>query len=186
MLNSIVGLLDAGIPASTNSYESIQTYTVGAGGQSTISFTSIPSTYKHLQIRYISRDVSTGAYFTVQFNGDTSASNYTWHAIKGDGSSATASGVSTGTFPGAVIDQAAGAGASIFSAGVIDLLDYANTSKYKTMRSLAGYDANGSGAMTLQSNLWTNTSAITSILFTYNGSNDIAEYSSFALYGIKG
>jgi hypothetical protein len=186
MLNNIAAILDAGVAASTNSYESIQTVTVGAGGQSSISFTSIPATYKHLQLRFLSRDVSTAQYFEVRLNSDSSASNYTWHYLQGDGGSATAGGATTGTFPGAVINFTAGAGTSIYSAGVIDFLDYTNTNKYKTIRSLAGFDANGSGVVSLTSNLWLNTAAVTGISLQYNGAPNIDQYSHFALYGIKG
>jgi hypothetical protein len=167
------------------SYDAIGVVDVGSGGQASVTFSSIPGTYKHLQIRFLSRDVSSASYFTVQFNGDTSASNYTWHTLKGDGASATAGGATTGTFPGAVIDQAAGAGTSIFSAGIVDILDYANTSKNTTVRSFVGFDANGSGAINPQSSLWLNTAAITSITFIYNGGFNVDQYSSFALYGIK-
>ena len=60
MLNNIVALLGNGAAAGGGtSYESIATVTVGAGGSSSISFTSIPSTYKHLQIRAITRDTGT-------------------------------------------------------------------------------------------------------------------------------
>ena len=77
-----------------------------------------------------------------------------------------------------------GNAANIFGTGIIDILDYADTSKYKTVRTLFGYDANGSGYIAFSSNLWQSTSAITSITMT--PVNGIAEYSSFALYGIKG
>ena len=57
---------------STNSYESIQTVTVGSGGQSTISFTSIPSTYKHLQIRMLARATGASTVGLIRFNSDAS------------------------------------------------------------------------------------------------------------------
>ena len=75
--------------------------------------------------------------------------------------------------------------ASTFTAGVIDILDYANTNKYKTLRTLNGGDANGSGNIQIESGSWRNTAAITSITLTHNGSG-FTQYSSFALYGIKG
>ena len=176
MLNSIVGLLDAGIPASTNSYESIQTVPV-ASSQSSISFTAIPSTYKHLQIRmsYLS-SLSDNSH--MRFNSDT-GSNYAWHELYGSGSVAGAQ---------------AGASASFVKVGyaevnpgvaVIDILDYADTSKYKTVRSLNGSDNNGSGYVLLRSGLWQSTSAITSINI-YPNSGTISANSTFALYGIKG
>ena len=73
----------------------------------------------------------------------------------------------------------------IFSGGVIDILDYANTNKYKTSRGLSGYDANGSGLLYLASGLWMNTAAITSIEIT-DALGNFATNSTFALYGIKG
>jgi hypothetical protein len=74
--------------------------------------------------------------------------------------------------------------ASAFGAAVIDVLDYQNTNKYKTTRTLCGFDANGSGFAWFQSNLWSSTAAITSItLKPFSG--DFITYSSFALYGVK-
>ena len=188
-MTPILGILASGMSgnlwAPGKDFDSIASYTVGSGGINSVTFSSIPSTYRHLQVRYLSRDTSTGQYFTVQFNSDTSTSSYTWHYLNGDGSTATAGNATTGTFPGAVINYTAGAGTSIFSAGVVDILDYTNTNKYKTIRTLNGYDANGSGVVNLTSSLWLNTTAITSIKFLFDGSNNIDQYSSFALYGVK-
>jgi len=74
--------------------------------------------------------------------------------------------------------------ANIRGGFIVDILDYANTNKYKTVRSLNGNDANGSGSMNLSSNVWLSTAAITSL--TLSSSSDFRQYSSFALYGIKG
>ena len=187
MLNNIAALLDAGVTVAPNSYESIMSTTVGAGGTSTITFSSIPSTYKHLQIRIISRE-SLGSNFGgmyMQFNSDT-GSNYAWHRVWGDGAS-TFAGASASTTAqlGAIIATTNGT-ASVFSASIIDVLDYTNTNKNKTMRSLTGLDYNGSGYVGLHSGLWMNTSAITSITINPDTSQNWQQYSSFALYGIKG
>ena len=188
MLNVISGLLSGGAtPVTATSYESIATVTVGSGGQSSISFSSIPSTYKHLQIRGILRDnkaASSDNASQLTFNSDT-ASNYSYHYLAGSGSAAS-SGAST---PIAFIynyQPAAGAGASIFGATVIDILDYADTNKYKTIRNLEGHDLNGSGSLNFQSGSWRSTSAITSITLTAASSASFVQYSSLALYGIKG
>jgi hypothetical protein len=74
--------------------------------------------------------------------------------------------------------------APIFRASVLDILDYSNTNKYKTLRALDAGDSNGSGNMEILSNLWMNTAAITSITLTLDSGN-FTQYSSFALYGIK-
>ena len=184
MLNNIVALLGNGGGAA-NSYESIATVTVGAGGSSTISFTSIPSTYKHLQIRGIARDASTSGSINMQFNSDT-GNNYARHAIYADGSGAYASAASSIAFvrPGFV--AASSYGSNIFGAIVCDILDYQNTNKYKTGRCIYGYDMNGSGFITMQSILWKNTNAITGLSFTSATGGNFQQYSTAALYGIKG
>lgn len=169
---------------STNSYESIATVTIGSGGSSSITFSSIPQTYTHLQIRATARSSTAGTqvFLYPQYNGDT-GNNYTIHYIQGNGSSAgaTAYAPTAGNF--AIDTPAASANANVFGSAVIDILDYTNTNKYKTMRSLTGYDNNGSGFVDFMSGLWTNTAAITSI--TISGGT-IVQYSSFALYGIRG
>ena len=164
--------------AAGGDYESIQTVTVGSGGASSISFTSIPSTYKHLQIRGIATP-SVAANLRGTFNNDT-ANNYAYHYLSGDGSTAAAGNGSTALYAGYL------ASATYPSAFVIDVLDYANTSKNKTLRSLFGVDVNGAGGyVLLTSSLWTSTSAINQFTL-YPQSGSFAQYSSFALYGIKG
>ena len=76
--------------------------------------------------------------------------------------------------------------ANSFGAYVVDVLDYANTNKYKTVRTLGGKDLNGSGQEGLYSNLWKNTNAITDITLKVVGGSNFVQYSHFALYGIKG
>jgi hypothetical protein len=170
-----------------NAYESIQTVTVGAGNQASISFTSIPSTYKHLQIRAINRSTRASAfgYWNMSFNSDTTNANYFWgHNLAGSGASAYAD--TFGSAPGIVVQMpGASQSANMFGATVIDIPDYGNTNKNKTTRTLNGHDFNGSGYMILSSGLWMSTAAITSITFTDQNAN-FAQYSSFALYGIKG
>ena len=163
-------------PVITTVYESIATVTVGSGGSSSIDFTSIPSTYKHLQIRgfYKGGDNAYG-----QFNGDT-GSNYKSHYILG--------------YSGTIIANVGGnppnyvfigrSSTNQFGSFVCDILDYTDTNKYKVTRSLAGWDNNGSGEVQPSSGLWMNTNAITSIKLY--GPTSFTQYSSFALYGIRG
>ena len=176
----ILGIIASAIsgnltPPIIQAYESIATVTLGSAN-STIEFTSIPGTFTHLQIRYMS---PSGSYGTLRFNNDTTTTNYYNHYLYGDGSS-TGSGANANNAylpePGSFSNPAV---------GVVDILDYKNTSKYKTIRSLEGYDSNGSGAIYFVSNLWKSTSAITSIKLIAQGAN-LGQYSSFALYGIKG
>jgi hypothetical protein len=188
MLNNIAALYDAGAPPAVGDFESIQTYTVGAGGSASITFSSIPSTYKHLQLRILSRSARTDAAdgISLRLNSDT-GTNYSWHYLRGDGSSAGSGGSATQAEILLSYDFAANnAGSSIFGFGIVDILDYANTNKYKTVRTLAGNDRNGSGAVGLTSGSWRNTAATTTLtLASYWGANNFLEYSSFALYGVK-
>ena len=167
-------------------YRSIATVLVGSGGSSSIDFTSIPSTYSHLQIRGIARSAlaATGAGFAMRVNSDT-GSNYAAHNTLSDGASVQANSYTTNTYmyPSSYM-PAANATASIFGSVIIDILDYASTNKHKTMRSIYGTDLNGSGQMGMASSVWMNTNAITSISLYFTTSN-LAQYSRFALYGIR-
>lgn len=168
--------------AAATSYESIATVTVGSGGAASVDFTSISSTYSHLQIRHINSAGSSSGTdsLLIRLNSD-SGSNYTYHVLYGNGTSALASAATSQT--SAAVSQAS-LSSTIFAGGIIDILDYANTNKYKTLRGLSGVDFNGSGVIALESSVWMNTAAVTSINIRRNGAN-LNQYSHFALYGIK-
>jgi hypothetical protein len=164
---------------STNSFESIQTVTVGAGGSSTISFTAIPGTYKHLQLRCSWRTATAGE-MRFNYNGDTSASLYYRQFSQGNGSG-TQAGFGNQREFGGYNDSTIS-----FCTTIADILDYTNASKATTVRSLWGFDKNASGGYTgMTTGIWTNTNAITSLDLTSSGGNYV-EHSRFALYGIKG
>ena len=191
-MTPMLGILaSSGQVSRMGNYTSISTATVTSGGTASITFSSIPSTYTHLQIRLIARSSRASTFDSIDanFNGDSSNANYAQHQITGNGSTAAAYGYPTGTsgilgVP-AIYTSAASQSSGIFGVGVLDILDYANTNKYKTARSLSGIDANGSGNATLNSGLWLNTSAITSITLVSETSSLFAQYSTFALYGVK-
>ena len=176
MLNNIAALIGGAAP-EVGDYESIATTTVGAGGSATITFSSIPSTYKHLQVRLVNLR-SSADIMQLEFNSDTTTTNYYWHRLDGDGTSVSAVAGNKNLI-GYVGNTTAPA------ANIIDVLDYANTNKYKTSRNLFGEDRNGSGIVALQSMLWKNTAAINSIVFKCESGGNFNQYSSFALYGIK-
>lgn len=167
-----------------NSYESISTTALSTDTAS-ITFSSIPATYTHLQIRCIARidQANTDDNVYLRFNGDTGA-NYAGHYLFADGSTTTAAAAASQNQGVASRTTGANSSASIFGVGICDILDYANTNKYKTARVLTGHDQNGSGLIFLMSTLWQSSSAVTSItLFALTG--NMKQYSHFALYGIK-
>ena len=148
----------------------------------TVTFGGIPQTYQDL-ILVISGTQTSGSASSpsIQFNGDTTVANYYSHTTKGNGTVATSSAEAScymkNIFPGA--NQTS----SVFGNYIIDVLDYNNSNKYKTVRYLGGVNANGSGQINIGSNLWKNTNAITSVLLAVDGS--WTQYSSIALYGVK-
>jgi hypothetical protein len=193
-LNRYYDMLAGNATFIDSTFDSIQTVTVGVGGQADITFSSIPSTYKHLQVRYTAQS-NRGTYgidnSKITINSDT-GSNYSFHILNGDGAGAFSSGSASQTFiKSGDRDLATTTSTNIFGVGIIDFLDYTNTNKYKTTRTLSGEDINGTiagfgGGISLASGLWMNTAAITSIKLVPQNGTLYTQYSSFALYGIRG
>jgi hypothetical protein len=183
-LGIIASSISGNLFAPGKDYDSIATVTVGAGGASTITFSSIPATYRHLQIRAINMKTASPSRVRIKFNGDNTAANYNSHYLLGDGSNASA-GYELSSSGGLLMgNNSSLIGTNGAEGLVIDILDYANTNKNKTVRSLSGFDANGSGNIQLSSGSWSSTAAITSIVLS-NDSVTTAQYSQFALYGVK-
>jgi hypothetical protein len=164
----------------TNSFISIATTTVGTA-TSTITFSSIPSTYQHLQLRAFSNS-TTGAPARIRFNSD-SGSNYALQVIQGNSASVGVGGVTAQSGIDGIISANA---SNVFGASIVDILDYTNTSKYTTIKAFDGYETGSSGTIYQYSGLWLNTSAISTITLTDSSGGNFNTYSSFALYGIKG
>lgn len=188
MLNNVVALHGGGTLPDLGSYFAIQTYTLGSSQASVTFSLSGVTGYKHLQLRAIGRTNRSAANqdpFKMVFNSDT-GSNYSNHFLNGDGSSAAAFADTPISFMASYTGTATTATSSVFGATIVDILDYTDTNKYKTMRSLGGFDSNGSGSITLTSGHWRSTAAITSITISPQIGSSFDTYSSFALYGIKG
>ena len=189
MTKLLPGVVASGISgnlfAPSGAYDSIATATVGAGGLASVSFTSIPATYTHLQIRGIYRIPGNILYFNVTTSGGV---NYgvRRHYLSGGNGNGVYVGSNLGSSGnGTYIDLYVGGSmpANIFGGFVFDILDYANTNKNKTFRSIGGYE-DADSTINLVSGYFDTTNAITSVQI--KGSATIAQYSSFALYGIKG
>jgi hypothetical protein len=173
-------------------FDALASVTVPSGGLSSIEFSGIPTGYKHLQLRGLVRNTGFDAggarqNLRIQFNNDT-GSNYNSHGLIGNGTSASSyfETVQTSAMPSYGMIPMTDATANIFGAHIIDILDYANLSKFKTLRFLGGVDTNNStsGYSNLGSGAWRNTNSIASItIFPQAGA--FAEFSSYALYGVK-
>lgn len=179
--------------ATPPAFESIATAT-GTGSSGTITFNSISGSYQFLQIRGLMKCDDTGTDFvqTLQltFNGDNGA-NYAYHVLRGDGTTANTNFAGSSAnfiqLRESVIASWAGQ-ANNHSAVIIDIHDYASTTKAKTVRTFFGSNNNNTSTnykVALTSGLWTSTSAITSITLKLQG-NFFTNTTQFALYGIKG
>lgn len=179
-----------GIPPILGRYESIQTIVVGSSGATDVTFSNITGTYQHLQLRALVRETNrsdANSDLALQFNANSTAADYAIHFLVGNGVS-TSAGAETGrgnvgAYRAMTADNAT---ASVFGAAIIDILDYASSSKNKVVRSFQGYDQNGAGLGGMTSGLWLSTNAITSIkVFSHYSPGKLAQYSHLALYGIK-
>jgi hypothetical protein len=123
----------------------------------------------------------------IRINGDSSTSSYTDHHLGGDGSSASAFN-NVQNRAGMYLGRAATSAdlSNTFGANVFDLLDYASTNKNKVGRMLCGFDVNGGGSLALESAVWLSTSAVSSLTVVPAFGTNFTQYSSFALYGIRG
>ena len=184
----LLGTIASSVQKVSGAFESIATAT-GTGSSATITFNSIPSTYQHLQIRGIARNTyaSNRADLAVRLNGDTGG-NYAQHNLYGDGSTATAGNNTGGSYAFIGWTSSANAGSNIVGASIIDILDYASSSKNKVIRAFVGNDLNSGttdSTVWIASGLWLNTNTISSIsLYAPFGNFDTT--TTFALYGIKG
>ena len=181
------GATGISLALDNNFMEPIATTLVGSGGSSSIIFNDIPQTYKHLQIRIFDQlnNGSYGAIAWLRFNGDA-ATNYSGHLLYGTGTSAGAgANVSLDRIQRPI--TAGGANASIFGAAILDVLDYSNTNKNKTVRMFGGVDFNAvdTGYICLFSGAWLNTAPITNFSLDYGGTT-YKQYTRVSLYGIKG
>ena len=186
----LLGILASSRPAAAGDYESIATVTVGSGGSSSITFSSIAADWTHLQIRYINMGTTASGSgadgLDLVINSVQTGNLYDVHILSGNGSAASALASTSQNYASAGMAFVSSTATSIPAVGIIDILDYADTNKNKTVRLLAGYDANGSGLIRLVSGLFRSTNAVTSLSFYINDrAQSFRANTHFALYGIK-
>lgn len=183
----ILGVVASSKLRDLGAYYALQSISVASTNVSTIEFSNIPSTYTHLQVRGYVKSSDTGGFTNgnvlLRFNGDT-GSNYSAHYIIGKGSNPVVSG-GHANFNFIYTGKRGNANTSnTFGAVIIDILDYANTGKYKTTQTLTGVDDNTAGESMMSSGNWRNTNAITSIQLTQD-TGDFVQFTRFSLYGVK-
>jgi len=175
-----------GAGAAAGAYELIQTQLISSS-TSSLTFSSIPSTYKHLQIRATIRTDRAGNQddlMMVRLNGDT-GSNYAAHAMYNGSSQVQTLSQTSQTYWRALYVNGSGAATNAFAGLIMDILDYGVTTKNTTMRALnGGHEYNW---IALASGVWMNTAAVTSITFNMPlTSANFVSGTRFSLYGIRG
>lgn len=178
---------------SPSSYESIASAT-GNGSSTSFTFSSIPNTYASLQLRGILRDNAGGSASSAvgfQFNASGSSTG-TSHWMLGIADSPAYTNVGSDTSETFVNYLSVGSAAlsNVYSAFIVDIHDYASTTKNKTIRTFMGVNGNNNANTTqvvgMFSNLWIDTSAINEIKLVNRNGNAFSSLSNVALYGIKG
>lgn len=147
------------------------------------TFTNIPSNFKHLQLRMVAADDRGTAYSgnSVFLNNDTAA-NYSYHSFGWQPSSAQYYGQAN--YNGLEVTGVGSSPGARFATAVIDILDYASTSKYKTIKATDSQLISTYAFVGFQSALWRSTDAVTSLKFQ-NAASNFRTGSHVALYGIK-
>lgn len=157
------------------------------GSAASVTFSSIPGTFRHLQVRMTMKDSNAGStmdagYFT--FNGDTTTANYALHYMDSNGS-----GFNT-QYANTYVNSIRSVATSLFtssahSAHIMDIVDYSQTTKYKTTRILggAGPSIYSAQSVSLTSGLWMNTAAITSLTIGAVSGQNFISNCRFSLYG---
>lgn len=133
---------------------------------STITFSSIPATYKSLQVRF---NLVASVQFNnlaILLNGDNST-NYAYRELRGNGASATATEVITQAY---IPINVLGTYITYPTVAIIDVIDYANANKNKTIKAFSGINTNSAnGSVAVGSGLWLSTAAVTSLTVFING-----------------
>jgi hypothetical protein len=172
--------------ATTDGFFQIATTTLNVAASS-ITFSSIPQDYTHLQLRISCRSTTAAglSWSRLRMNSDSTNANYKGHQLYGDGSSAASSVFGSDPGIAAFLTVGSTGTANVFNAAIIDILDYNNTNKYKTIKVSQGNDTNGAGYIIFHSGVWMSTSSINSLTFLDVSSGNYAQNSIFSLYGVK-
>ena len=150
------------------------------------SFGNIPQNFAHLELHSYVR-TGTGYNFAqdftfIRFNGDNS-NNYFSNWMEADGSNTSASNIGLTSYIRTGLCPANSATAGLYGVSILQIFDYSNTSKFKTVKAISGNDRNGSGAVGIYGGVYQSTSAITSINF--GAANWYDAVGSFhVLYGV--
>lgn len=164
-----------------NTFELIASSTVGAGGASSIDFSSIPSTYTDLCIKLSGRNTNAQNSIEVRIKLNNVTTNLSARDIEGAGSG-TPGSVSNTYIPSVI--SAGNDTANTFGNVEFYIPNYAGSTN-KSLSADGVSENNGTTAYAyLTAGLWSNTAAINQVTL-YFSSGNFAQYSTAYLYGVK-
>jgi hypothetical protein len=168
-------------------FQSIASYT--GTGQATITFSSIPTTFQHLQVRMITRlssSSTTDVY--MRFNGNSSAVYNEGHIRGAAPGTVGAYNVADSTYFTALQSTGTGSTSDLFGVSIIDIFNYNRSNAHKAIRSVYGncHLATSNGQVRFSGGLFASQTAITSIVFTDSNAGNFLTGSRISLYGING
>ena len=188
----ILAVAGAGAAGGGGAYDRLATTILANNSTQSIEFTSLGSysAYKHLQLRGViqtQRSASSSDVGVLRFNGDA-ATNYTWHWLEAGGTNLVSEGFTSRTYARVEEVSTNSGGTLSWTPIIIDILDFNNTSKNKTVRFIYGHPQTqgGSRVVSLSSSVWMSTSAITSLTLDFTlSANNYTAGSRLSLYGVK-
>jgi hypothetical protein len=168
-------------------FDSIATLTA-VGGETSMTFSSIPQSYKSLHLRIWARRPSGSAFQVgIRFNGDTGSTNYSYlYALGMSNGSVSYSGNNTASFIWGLQQATASNASGIYGGGIYEIDNYTSTTKNKAVQAIGGFNTNSGadiGYITYSTGNWYNTAAITSLTMFSQG-DTYAAGTTFALYGV--
>lgn len=197
-----IGTLASSGAVAAGDFRAIATAVVGTNSPQEVTFSNIPQTFRHLQVRMLTQQGSgtstptagQNIYLLARINNLGGTNFYTGHALNGVWPGSSTVWPNAENFPSASYDNMyvgysivnTNASAS-FGAHVMDILDYSSTTKNKTIRTFGGWgNVSNPGAVGLFSNVALTNQAITTLSIRANvpAGRTFNQNTHIALYGI--
>lgn len=187
----ILGTVASSYLQETNSYFSIQTISITNSSTSSVTFSNIPQTYSHLQLRCLIMSQSDEQYYIMTFNNTgTSGSAYVDQGIGGVTNSSIDAWSYGNSGAMAILGRGGGTNPTYPGYSIIDIMDYMMTNKYKVARGIntiiRNDSSNPKAELYFRSGMWMSTNAITSITIQNANNGFFVNGNKLMLFGIKG